>query len=109
MGGESCVEVREEGIYRQKKGESMKKLMGETIIELEQEIRTLEGNLKTALEYNESYKNGDAMKKLYHQINLLTSFANNCIQWGAEPCRCQHHAEDALNDASEYNTQKEEL
>ena len=81
----------------------MKPRMGDTIIELEHKIRILEGNLKTALEYNESFKRGDEMKKLYHRINRLTAFANDCIRWGAEPCRCQQQAEDAINEASEYN------
>ena len=86
----------------------MKPRMSETIFEQERQIVALEKNLALARAEIESLKNGDAMKKLYHRINRLTSFANDCIRWGAAPCRCQYEAENAINDASEYNTHKEE-
>ena len=79
----------------------MKPRMSETIFEQERQIVALEKNLALARAEIESLKNGDAMKKLYHRINRLTSFANDCIQWGAAPCRCQHRAEDALDPRNE--------
>ena len=81
----------------------MKPRMGDTIFELEQRVLSLEADLKSALAENEAFKNGEEMKRLYHRINRLTAFANDCIRWGAEPCRCQQQAEDAINEASEYN------